>query len=220
MPGASGSGWVHARLQSHQRNSHCGIRPALYNKLYVRSSAQTPPWGGEYPVGRSEAAGQDGEERKLRLLRRLPRIAARSPRTPSTAIDLPFGAVVRVLLDHVMDLLGELANNTRKKDYGERPRGQARPSRHIYWDGCPRRTSPCSWFLSPFSALRRHRCSPVGLYLGGGLPGHAVNRIINSCGNSRNRILAFKFSRSRGPRRKRLAVGAETGCVPLCSHLI
>ena len=63
----------------------------------------------------------------------------------------------------------------------------------------------------PFRALRRHRCSPVGLYLGGGLPGPAVNRIINSRGNSRNRILAFKFSRSRGPRRKRLAVGLRLG---------
>ena len=59
--------------------------PALGYDCDVRSSAQTPPWGGEYQVGSSGASGRGSEERELNLPRRHLRIAARASRTPSTA---------------------------------------------------------------------------------------------------------------------------------------
>ena len=39
---------------------------------------------------------------------------------------------------------------------------------YLFWHPIVRE---CSGVLSPFRALRRHHCGPVGIYLGGGLPG-------------------------------------------------
>jgi len=84
--------------------------PALGYDCDVRTSAQTPPWVGEYQVGSSGASGRGSEERELNLPRRHLRIAARASRTPSTANRTSLRDNCRgPLRKRCANLLGELA---------------------------------------------------------------------------------------------------------------
>ena len=92
----SGSGWVRA-FNRGLRNSHCRIRARPGLKYHPHK--RLPERGGTLSVDRKQQA-RLVKSANSASMRRLARIAARSSRTPSTAIEHPFEVIVGVPCGH------------------------------------------------------------------------------------------------------------------------